>query len=111
METMMIPPSLPLAIKKDVLTEICRRYRVQELALFGSVLRNDFAPTSDVDVAVSFLFGTLVTLFWLGGLAAALETLFGRPVDLVPTSAIRPILREEILSTKETIYVQTTTPN
>ena len=111
METIMIPPSMPLAIKEDVLTEICRRYRVQELALFGSVLRNDFTPTSDVDVVVSFLSGTLVTLFWLGGLAAALEALFGRPVDLVPMSAIRPILREEILSTKETIYVQTNTPN
>ncbi len=61
METVKIPPSVPLTIDGNFLIEICRRYRVQELALFRSVLRPDFTLHSDVDMVVSFLPGTLVT--------------------------------------------------
>ena len=102
-----IPESLAIAFDRDALVDIGRRYRVQELAVFGSVLRPDFGPRSDVDVLVTFLPGTPITLLWLGGLSVELEALFGRRIDLVHQPALRPFLRTEILSTKEAIYVQT----
>jgi predicted nucleotidyltransferase len=102
-----VPSQIPMTVDSTALAEICRRYRVQELALFGSILRPDFRPASDVDCVVTFLPDTRLTLFWLGGLTGELEAIFHRPVDLVHQPAIRPFLRDEILSTKETIYVET----
>lgn len=102
-----VPVSLAITFDRDALADICHQYCVQELALFGSVLRADFGPHSDVDVLVTFLPGTALTLLWLGGLTAELESLFGRTVDLVHRPALRAFLEAEILSTKEAIYVQT----
>lgn len=102
-----VPASLAIPFDQDALADIAKRYRVQELAVFGSVLRPDFGPRSDVDVLVTFLPGTPITLLWLGGLSVDLEGLFGRRIDLAHQPALRSFLRTEILSTKEVIYVQT----
>ncbi len=102
-----VPASLAITFDRDALADIARRYRVHELAVFGSVLRPDFGPLSDIDVLVTFLPGTPITLLWFGGLSTELEGLFGRRVDLVHQPALRSFLRTEILSTKEAIYVQT----
>lgn len=91
------------------MTDICARYAVRELALFGSVLRDDFAPGSDVDVLVAYRGGTHPSLLEQGALAADLERLFGRTIDLVPADSIRPFLRDEILSTRREVYVETST--
>ena len=98
---------LPISVDRRALSNICARHAVRELALFGSVLRSDFTPGSDVDVLVTYRDGTHPSLLEQGGLAADLEGLFGRRVDLVSANSIRPFLRDEILSTRKAVYVET----
>jgi predicted nucleotidyltransferase len=89
----------------DEIREFCRRWKVSELALFGSVLREDFGPDSDVDVLVELARDHRLSLFdWLE-MIDELEAIFGRPVDLVSKSALRnPFRRHEILTTREVIH-------
>lgn len=68
--------------------DFCRRWKVTEFALFGSVLRDDFGPDSDVDVLVSFAAETRYGLFDLVHMEDELRTLFGRDVDLVTRRAV-----------------------
>ena len=70
METITIPADLPIAIDRDRLVAICRKFGIRELSLFGSVLREDFGPDSDVDVLYELDPASPVqTLFDLGGMA------------------------------------------
>lgn len=76
-----------------------------ELALFGSVLRDDFCPDSDVDVLVSFEPGAPWTLWDLSAMRQELEEIFGRDVDLVEKKGLRnPFRRHAILSSRRLIY-------
>jgi len=85
--------------------ELCRRYGVAELALFGSVLRDDFREDSDVDVLVSFDPDAHPSLLELVELREDLKELFGREVDLVERAGLRnPFRRQAILSTAEVVY-------
>ncbi len=106
-----IPERLSLKISQEALVAICTHYRVHTLALFGSVLRNDFTSASDVDVLVTFLPEAPLTLFWLGGLKTALEDLFHRRVDLTHQPALKPFLQDTILTAKEVLYVQAIEPH
>ena len=72
-----------LAIPPETLRDFCRRWQIVELALFGSVLRDDFGPDSDVDVLVSFAEGAGHSLFELDDMESELKEIFGREVDLV----------------------------
>ena len=88
-----------------VLSDICRRWQVREFSLFGSVLREDFGAESDVDVLVSFEESAPWSLWDLMDLQDELQTLFGRPVDLVEPEAIRnPFRRKEILETRRVLF-------
>ncbi len=92
-------------VDPDVLAEFCRKWRVRELSIFGSALRDDFGPDSDLDVLVSFDPGTPLDIDGLLDMKEELETLFGRPVDLVEKEALRnPWRKHEILRTREVIY-------
>jgi predicted nucleotidyltransferase len=92
---------LPLA----GLEALCRRWKVQELALFGSVLREDFSPKSDVDVLVKFEPEAVWSLWDLISMREELEGLLGRKVDLVEKDAVRnPFRRREILNTHQVVY-------
>jgi len=92
-------------LEKDVLAALCRRWRVQELSLFGSALRDDFGPESDLDFLVSFAPDAQWELFDLIDMREELAQAFGRPVDLVEKEALRnPWRRYEILRTREVIY-------
>ena len=89
------------------LAELCRRYRVRRLAVFGSALREDFDPKrSDLDFVVEFAplpEGTYADTYF--GLIEALEQLFGRRVDLVEAGSVRnPYIRREIEAHQETLY-------
>lgn len=87
------------------LEALCRKWQVRELSLFGSALRGDFSPESDVDVLVSFDPGAPWDLWDLIEMQGDLERLFGRPVDLVEREGLRnPWRREEILRTKRVLY-------
>lgn len=99
----------PFSVPQQKIVDFCRRWRVTELALFGSALRDDFRPDSDVDVLVSFDDDAHWTLFDLVIMQEELRDIFGREVDLVSRRGIersRNVLRrQEILSSVEVIYV------
>lgn len=87
------------------IADFCRRWRVTELALFGSVLREDFRPDSDVDVLVTFEPGAPWTLWDLSRMRIELEAIFGREVDLVEKKALRnPFRRQAILANQRVVY-------
>jgi predicted nucleotidyltransferase len=86
------------------IAEFCQRWHITELSLFGSVLRDDFRPDSDVDVLVEFEPGH--TPGWkFFDAQEELEAMFRRPVDLVSKPALRnPFRRYEILRTRQVVY-------
>lgn len=87
------------------LETFCRKWRVRELALFGSVLRDDFSPESDVDVLVTFSPEAPWSLWDVIRMQEELEGLLGRKVDLVEKEAIRnPFRRREILGSQRVVY-------
>ena len=99
--------------KSDVLpqaeiSEFCRRWRISELALFGSVLRSDFGPESDLDVLVTFSPEANWGLLDLYQMEQELVTLLGRDVDLLTRRAVQQsrnwLRRREILSTSQVVY-------
>jgi len=99
----MLSPKLPIPEKK--IRTFCRRWKVTEFALFGSILREDFRPESDVDVLVSFAADAPWSLWDLAEMQQELEAIFGRSVDLVENGTLRnPFRRQAILSTKEVVY-------
>jgi len=96
---------VPIDISRDALTAFCRKWRVQELALFGSVLRSDFRPDSDVDVLVTFEQCAPWSLWELGEMREELKSIFHREVDLVEKEALRnPYRRRAILAEHQVIY-------
>lgn len=86
------------------LTDICRRYQVAELALFGSVLREDFGADSDVDMLYAFEPGARVGWREIYELERELSELLGRPVDLVPKQGLNPSIADEVLAGARTFY-------
>ncbi|MBU0616406.1 MAG: nucleotidyltransferase family protein [Planctomycetes bacterium] len=94
-----------LDISQSKVAEFCSRWRITELALFGSVLRPDFRADSDVDVLVTFAADATWSLFDLVEMRDELRELFGRNVDLVEGAALRnPYRRRAILREKEVIF-------
>jgi predicted nucleotidyltransferase len=92
-----------LEIPPERVAEFCRRHRIRRLALFGSVLRDDFGPESDVDVLVEFETGYRPGLAFFG-VQEELAELFGRPVDLNTAQDLSRYFREDVLHTAEVIY-------
>jgi predicted nucleotidyltransferase len=89
----------------DALEAFCRKWRIRELSLFGSALRDDFGPDSDLDFLVSFEPEAALDLFDLAEMKEELEAHYGRPVDLVEKEALRnPWRKRGILRTREVIY-------
>jgi len=89
----------------DKMAEFCNRWKVIELALFGSVLREDFRPDSDIDVLVTFADDAHWSLYDWVDMIEELKTILGREVDLLSKKGLRnPFRRQEILSTREVIY-------
>ena len=94
-----------ISIPKKKIGEFCRRWKVVEFSLFGSILREDFRPESDVDILVTFASGAQVSLFDLVQMKIELESMFGRSVDVVEKNALRnPFRKREILNTAQVVY-------
>ncbi len=94
-----------IEIPKSAIETFCHRWKIIELALFGSILREDFGPDSDVDVLVTFADGSDWSLYDLVDMQEDLKTMFGRDVDLVLKSGLRnPFRRRGILRTQQMIY-------
>lgn len=93
-------------IPAERIPDFARRWRITELALFGSVLRDDFGADSDVDVLVSFEPTATWSLWDLTHIEDELSSMVGRKVDLVEKEGLRnPFRRQHILSGRKVIYV------
>ncbi|MBX3375939.1 MAG: nucleotidyltransferase domain-containing protein [Phycisphaeraceae bacterium] len=97
--------ALQIDISPDRIADFCRKWRIREFSLFGSVLRDDFRPDSDVDVLVVFEPGASPQLEpWLDMLDE-LRAMFGREVDLVERQRLRnPFRRQHILTNRRVMY-------
>ena len=97
-----------IAIPADGIAAFCERWQVTELALFGSVLRDDFRPDSDIDVLIAFSDGARHTLFDMVHMEEELKALFGRDVDLTERAGIERsrnhLRRKAILESAESIH-------
>lgn len=86
------------------LEDFCQRYQVRRLAVFGSALRDDFGPESDIDILILFESETRVSFLTLGQMRRELSQIFRRPVDLIPQEGLKPAIRDEILSSIKVLY-------
>jgi predicted nucleotidyltransferase len=96
--------SHPLTFDREAVADICRRWGIRELAIFGSALRSDFGPQSDIDLLVE-LEPDVVLGFRIFELEQELSGVFGgRRIDLVPRKYLHPLLRERVLSEAQVAY-------
>lgn len=91
-------------LPEDKVAEICRRYQVKELAVFGSAARGEMRPDSDIDLLVDFLPEARPGLLGLSAMMRELSALLGRRVDLAVKPALKPLIRPEVLSEAQVIY-------
>ncbi|NER33332.1 MAG: nucleotidyltransferase family protein [Oscillatoria sp. SIO1A7] len=100
---------LNVQLPRDKIVKFCSRWQISEFALFGSVLRDDFRPDSDIDVLVSFQPSARTTLLDLVEMERELAAIVGRKVDLISKRGIQRshnwIRRQEILETARVFYV------
>jgi uncharacterized protein len=98
-------PSKKFRLPRKKIAEFCKRWGITEFSVFGSVLRDDFRPDSDIDVLLSIDPRARIGLFELAQMKIELEAMFKRPVDLVEKEGLRnPYRRSEILSTAQVVY-------
>lgn len=95
-----------IEVPRDKLADFCRRNNVRKLAFFGSVLRNDFQPTSDVDVLVEFLPGRPVGFLRMARLELELSGILGRKVDLRTPAELSRYFRDEVVNGAEVQYAE-----
>lgn len=95
-----------VAVDHEPIAKLCRRYHIRRLALFGSVLREDFRPESDVDMLVEFEPNQTPGLEFFT-IEDELGQLLGRRVDLNTPASLSQYFRDEVLAEAETIYEQT----
>jgi len=84
--------------------EFCQRHHIRRIPLFGSILRDDFRPDSDVDFLVEFETGKTPGLLGLAGMEIELSELIGRKVDLRTAKELSRYFREEVLTEAERLY-------
>ena len=98
---------LPIELPYEALADFCRRWKITKMEVFGSVLRDDFGPESDVDFLVAY--EAPPSLFGLADAEEELANIVGRPVDIVSRKAIEAshnwVRRRLILDSAKTIYV------
>jgi len=96
-----IKPELPLSR----IAVFCKRWKIKEFSIFGSILREDFNPDSDVDVLLSFMEDAPWGLFEFIDMKDELKTIFGRQVDIVEKEGLKnPFRKHEIFRTRKVIY-------
>jgi uncharacterized protein len=88
------------------LKDFCRQNRIRRLSLFGSVLRDDFTPESDVDMLVEFEPDAQVGMISLAGMEIELSGIVGRKVELHTVAGLHPYFREDVLRLAKVAYEQ-----
>ena len=89
---------------KREIEKFCKKHHIRKLSLFGSALRDDFTPESDVDVLVEFEPGQVVGFFRLSGIEIELSNIIKRKVDLRTPAELSRYFRQEVLDTAEVQY-------
>ena len=96
-----------IAIPREQLMQFCRRHHIRKLSLFGSVLRDDFSPKSDVDVLVEFTPGHAPGLIRLAGMELELSAVLrGRKVDMNTPKCLSHYFRDQVVAEAKVQYVQ-----
>jgi len=85
------------------IADFCRRHRIRRMSLFGSIIRHDFSPESDIDILVEFQPGATPG-FAFFGLQEELSELLGRQVDLNTPGFLSQYIRDDVLREAETVY-------
>ena len=94
-----------ILIDREKIADFCRKHYIRKLALFGSVLRDDFGPDSDVDVLVEFEVGHVPGLIRLASIERELDEIFGgRKVDLRTPEDLSRYFRDEVVAKAEALY-------
>ena len=94
-----------MRLPRKKIADFCKRWKVVEFSLFGSILREDFNPDSDVDVLVTFAPDAQVSRFDMVQMQLELKVIFARDVDLVEKASLNnPYRRREILQTAQRVY-------
>ena len=96
-------PTTALEIPSTAVADFCRRHHIRKLALFGSILRSDFRPDSDIDVLVEFELGYVPGLAFFA-MQEELSVLLGRRVDLNTPASLSRYFRARVLQEAETLY-------
>jgi len=91
-------------VDETALADLCRRYQVRELSVFGSAARGQMTPDSDIDILVEFLPGSEIDLVDYAGLMLDLSKLLGRKVDLVSKNGLKPLIRSSVLEEARLLY-------
>jgi predicted nucleotidyltransferase len=91
-------------VDETKLADLCRRYRVRELSLFGSAIRGEMRPDSDIDLLVDFLPDAAIDLVDYAGLMLDLSHLLERKVDLVSKNGLKPLIRASVLEEARLFY-------
>lgn len=91
-----------------VIEDFCRRWKITQIEAFGSALRDDFRPDSDIDLLVTFEKDAHISVFDIARMQLQMERIIGRPVDVVERAAIEqshnPFRRHSILTTAKVVY-------
>jgi len=93
-----------MELPSDRIADICKRYGVRELAVFGSAARGDLRPDSDVDILVDFEPDARMGVVKFASLSEELEGLVGRKVDLVTKTGLKQRVRSEVLAEAQLVY-------
>jgi uncharacterized protein len=93
-------------VPKEQVEEFCKKHRIRKLSLFGSALRADFKPTSDIDVLVEFEASCKVGLLKMARIENELSEILGRKVDLRTPGDLSRYFRQEVIENAEVQYAQ-----
>jgi len=93
-----------IVFPKDQIAEFCRRHHIRRLAVFGSALREDFGPESDIDFLVEFDSAFIPTLFDIAAMEKELSELLGRNVDVRTPEDLSRYFRDKVLAEAEVQY-------
>ena len=96
--------SLRLPISRDKIAAFCEKNEIRKFSLFGSVLRDDFGPESDVDALAEFKPGVRFGLFELMDMQDELSAIVGRRAEIFEFRSLRPWMQEEVAGTMELFY-------
>jgi len=93
-----------IEIPEARIADYCRKNQIRELSVFGSVVRGELRADSDIDLLVVFDSDAEVGFLALGRIRRELSTIIGRTVDLVPKDGLKPLIRDEVISSSRVVY-------